>query len=455
MSLSKTEIQLASGVVARVVMVEAATFAVEPYFHEAAAPAVRRIAAGLARARLGAGTYDVPHPSVRQQPQAYAWGDGRMIEVSAARVGIILDRLGGAGQTPIELWRDRRSPTPTPLPVPMAETDLLRLRSASLKHHQLLANGNYLLFHHEELDTPFEAYGDPVGLIVAAGTVLAPAQTNRACLTRRAGRFAFERLQFADMRITLPGGGDIPAHGFGGFDAGQAAGPVAIARYFGSLDGTTPADPAVTEGVIVGRHAVAIIQGGEVPIPRTGCILRFPGEPDLDVLAALRAGEPLDYRLGRDPVEEAIQAGPRVLSGGQVTVDEDTMLAEHVFVEGAPGDLRQPSPFRWHADAHVTRAARLGAGTRGDGTLFFCAVEGNSSYVGSDRARGATLHDLACLLAQFGAVEGLHLDGGGSTQLFRPYGGALLRPGDVCHDFPDPTAAYDRPVPLGLRLDLL
>lgn len=453
MSISKTSVVLPSGVEARIVVVEAAGFAVEPYFHEPAAPAVRRIAEGLARARLGALSYDVPHPSVRQVAQSCAWGDGRTIDVHAARVGLILDRLAEAGISPADLWRDRRGEAPTRLPAPMAETDLLRLRSAGLERHQLLTNAGYFLFHHEELDTPFEAYGDPVGLVAADGTILAPPQVNRASLTRRADRFAVERLKFSDLRITLPGAGDIPTHAFGSFDPAQAAGPIALARYFGALDALTPADSAVTEVVVVGRHAVAVAIGGDIPIPRTGCVLRFPGRPDASVLDALTAGEPIAYRLEGQPIDEAVQAGPRIVSGGQITVDEATLLTEQVFVKEASGDLGQPSPFRWHADAHHTRAARLGAGIRSDGTLFFCAVEGNSSYSG-DRARGATLHDIAGLLAEFGALEGIHLDGGGSMQLFRPYGGALLRPGDVCHDFADDYAAYDRPVPVGLLLDL-
>lgn len=452
--MSKTDIVLASGVEARIVVVEAAAFSVEPYFHDAAAPSVRLIAAGLARARLGAFTYDVPHPSVRQQAQTCAWGDGRTIEVHSARVAAILDELARTGTAPAELWRDRRTPSPAHLPVPMAGTDLLRLRSAGLSRHQLLVNGSYFLFHHEEFDTPFEAYGDPIGLVVANGAILSPAQTNRASLTRQAGRYAIRRLQFSDLRITLPGGRVIPVHAFGGFGAGEAAEPIAIARYFGAVNGCTPADPAITEVVVVGRHAVGFIRGGNLPVPRTGCILRFPGGLEPDLLNALMAGEPVCYQFEDLSLDEAVQAGPLIVSNGQVTVDEETMRAEQVFVAEATGDLRQPSPFRWHADAHQTRAARLGAGVRSDGTLFFCAVEGSSSYAGGRQARGATLHDLACLLRQLDALDGLHLDGGGSTQLFRPYGGALLRPGDVCHDFADQFAAYERPVPLGLRLDL-
>lgn len=83
------------------------------------------------------------------------------------------------------------------------------------------------------------------------------------------------------------------------------------------------------------------------------------------------------------------------------------------------------------------------------------AVEGKSSFVeAGGGASGASLHDLAELLQRLGAVEGLHLDGGGSTQLFRPFGGSLLRPGDFCRGFEDVAADYDRPLPLGVRLGL-
>ena len=51
-----------------------------------------------------------------------------------------------------------------------------------------------------------------------------------------------------------------------------------------------------------------------------------------------------------------------------------------------------------------------------------------------------------------GAVTAMHLDGGGSTQVFTPGGGALIAPRDVHHGMTDSPAQFDRPLPLALRL---
>jgi len=121
------------------------------------------------------------------------------------------------------------------------------------------------------------------------------------------------------------------------------------------------------------------------------------------------------------------------------------------------GDAPRPdsvpvSPHAWAADWIQTRAARLSAGITAQRRLIICAVEGTSSFFRDGPARGATLHDLAHLMVEEGAVTALHLDGGGSTQVFCHGGGALIAPRDVHHRMPDSPAQFDRPLPLGLVL---
>ncbi|WP_320198609.1 phosphodiester glycosidase family protein [Agrobacterium sp. rho-13.3] len=452
--LRKDVITLASGAEAQVVFIPVERFHVESLNLAPPAEAVDMIAAGLSSARLETTTYPVPHPAVRSaQPQSLPGFGAAEIEVWAERVAIISHGYRGVRVTTTELWHDRRGPVPGKLPVPLAHVDLLRLRSATLARNQILANANHFLFDPREFDTPFEAYGDPIGMVVAKGVILHPPQVPRACLVSDSGRCMITNNAFEDVVLVLPGGMEIPAHGAGAFD--DVPRPVAIARYFGSMDGLTPASEVAVEIAVVGRHAVAIARGGQLPIPRTGCVIRFPGEPDQTLLDALHRGEPVTYRLLKGHIEEGVQSGPRLVTGGRIETDKAAFLKEGVFVEGVEGDLSQPSPYDWHADLHETRAARLGAGIDAEGHLFLIAVEGKSSYVeGAGAAIGATLHDIAELLLRFGAVEGLHLDGGGSTQLFQPFGGSLLRPGDFCKGFNDAVADYDRPLPLGLKLEL-
>lgn len=455
-ALTKKSVKLAADVTTDIVTINLGDFGVEVYSEQASNPDVARISTRLTETRLHSTAFDVPHPSVRAtHPRAVDGIEGRSIELWAERAVIAHERYSGEG-FPVEvLWRDRRSTSPTVLPVPLAQCDLLRVRSGGLGLNELLVNASYFLFESRELDTPFEAFGDPVGMLVADSIILQPPQVRRATLCRMAGSVDIVDFDFSQVRITLPGGLKIGAHPQGQFD-GQAYenDAVAISRYFGAPEGITSASNNALDIAIVGRHAVAISEGGMMPVPRTGCVLRFPASTRPEALDRLRNGEPVEYEIVGHQPTQAVQTGPRILTNGRSPRDEDFFFREGMLINGSPGDLGQPAPASWKTDWHKTRAARLGAGVRADGSIFLLAIEGQSAFL-SGPVRGATLADLSEQLRLEGAVEGIHLDGGGSVQVFRPYGGSLLRPGDFCKAFDDMMADYDRPLPMGLRVELL
>jgi hypothetical protein len=184
-----------------------------------------------------------------------------------------------------------------------------------------------------------------------------------------------------------------------------------------------------------------------MPIPRAGCVLRFPSDTQVDEVG------PVTYQLTSDIIE-AVQAGPLIVENNGAMDEARNIFAEEMMQmhSSRPDDV-PISPHRWAADWHDTRAARLAAGMSDSGQLFFCAVVGSSSfYRGTSETEGATLHDLAHLMAQEGAKTAMNLDGGGSTQVFCEGGGALLAPRDVHHGLPDERVQYDRPLPLALKL---
>ncbi|MCZ7448286.1 phosphodiester glycosidase family protein [Rhizobium rhizogenes] len=453
-AILKETVTLSSGIEANIAIVHVEHFRVQPFNERPPSDLVLRTEVALATARLDAEIYPVAHPAMRSDvTSSIDFGETR-IELWGDRAVAIADRYAHVGLTAEQLWRDRRGATPSPFPAPLAHTDLMRLWSASLEKDEIFTNANYFLFEPSEFDTPFEAYGDPIGMVVTGGVILYPPQVPRTCLVSDGERSTLKNLSFNDIAISLPGAIEVPSHSMGEFH-GAATRPIALARYFGSMDGLTPEGKDVVEIAVVGRHAVALGRGGRMPIPRTGCVIRFPQEPDASMVHALKQGEPITYSFLDGVVLEGVQAGPRLVSGGAFSPDDTIFHCEGVFVEGAAGDLFQSSPDNWKADWHETRAARLGAGIDARGQLFLVAVEGQSSYSkGGGPLRGATLFDIAELLHRYGAVEGMHLDGGGSTQLFRPFGGSILRPGNFCRGFEDVEADYDRPLPLGLRLKL-
>ncbi len=417
------ERRLASGKTARVLRIDPDRFDVLPLFTERATPAEDRLAQVLGEARLSAPLVPVPPASVR-----------------ASRPEIReIDGLG-----PVNCLADRHCAAPDGAHL-AAPLHLLRLAAARLARGELLVNANHFLFLPPELAGPWDAYGDPIGLTMADGIVETPPQLRRACLLMTRTGPAIRRLGFADCSITLPDGRRATPHAHG--PAGRTDPLTAVALFHGSQGGASPVAPEAWDVAFVGRHAVALKPGGGMPIPRAGCVIRFASRTEAE------AAPQITYDLAPD-IAQGVQAGPVIVEDGVPTqAGRDIFAEETMRPDPARADAVAVSPHAWAADWSETRAARLSAGITAGGSLFFCAVEGTSSFFRkAGEAAGATLHDLACLMAEEGAQIAMHLDGGGSTQVFCEGGGALLTPRDVHHDLPDSPAQFDRPLPLALKL---
>jgi len=409
------EQRLASGVLAQVVRLAPQGFCVKPCFNQDAPADETRLALTLARARLGLPVASVPPAARRMAP--------RDIEGSL-RIAARADARSGVACAPLRL---------------------LRTVAAGLAPGEFLINACYFLFLPPEVSAPFDAYGDPVGLTLADGVIETPPQVRRACLLMTDAGPEIRRIGFADIAVRSAQGQDFTPHRFGVPD--QTGPGIAFALFHGSINGTTPPGRGLWDVAFVGRHAVALSQGGGLSIPRAGCVLRCANRADADLVASA----PLHYTLLN--VLQGVQSGPVIVEAGGATQAGRDVFTEELMSADAPRPDTVPvSPHAWAADLHSTRAARLAAGITGNGQLFFCAVEGTSSFLRDGPARGATLHDLAQLMIDEGAVQAMHLDGGGSTQVFCEGGGALITPRDVHHGFPDSPAQFDRPLPLGLVL---
>jgi len=107
----------------------------------------------------------------------------------------------------------------------------------------------------------------------------------------------------------------------------------------------------------------------------------IPGSP------AKLKGEPVEW-----PAEDALGAGPALVSNGQARV---TANEEVFFGSSIP-------------DTHP----RTAAGIRDDGTLLLLVVDGRQPA-----SRGVGLEQLAAIMVALGAREALNLDGGGSSAL--------------------------------------
>lgn len=90
------------------------------------------------------------------------------------------------------------------------------------------------------------------------------------------------------------------------------------------------------------------------------------------------------------PMEDALAAGPALLRGGVVTIPVD----EEVFFQTTIPNVHP----------------RTAAGIDADGRILLMVVDGRQSD-----SRGVSLEELAALMLEFGAVDALNLDGGGSS----------------------------------------
>lgn len=109
--------------------------------------------------------------------------------------------------------------------------------------------------------------------------------------------------------------------------------------------------------------------------------------------------------------------------------------ARSTVISFRASDLKRPT---W---ASCRRCAQQ---TRSNKTHYL--ITQDSVFENTGLSEGATLADAAQRMLEFGAVDAMNLDGGGSTQLFTG-AGALVRPSDTRGVS---FASYDRLIPTAI-----
>ncbi|WP_147281349.1 phosphodiester glycosidase family protein, partial [Gaiella occulta] len=158
--------------------------------------------------------------------------------------------------------------------------------------------------------------------------------------------------------------------------------------------------------------------GGAVPIPAGGAVLVARGSSAAALTAEAAVGSTVTARLIFKPdwpgVVSAIGGGPQIVRDGAP-----------VFRAGEAFTSSQLGP----------RTARTGVGQLADGRIVLVAVDGRQPGY----SVGMTNFELAQTLVRLGAVNGMALDGGGSTSM--AFDGALLN---------RPSGGAERPVSTAL-----
>lgn len=250
-----------------------------------------------------------------------------------------------------------------------------------------------------------ESYiGSPLGLLISDGELLSPPLFNKpAFLVYPDGRLDIQRVNCSqgisisagDSRFVLPASARNPLHPsvgqacfydllFGG-DAIPGAGRV-IVRLAGN---------AIVETLDTGSI-------GEVPILPVGLTLSFPA--DLLPTAWRRSGTRLRIEmLGWEPLEHAVEAGPMLVSRGQVSLDMETEGWETV------NSIRAQAARLDFTDLRGPKIA-IGLGKRND--LHLVAINGRIR-----ESVGASHPELGQVLVGMGVQKAMGFDPGGSSTL--------------------------------------
>lgn len=190
------------------------------------------------------------------------------------------------------------------------------------------------------------------------------------------------------------------AYNIGGVDCARGADSLIVYNnYQGQTTGTNDygAEAVVDKGVV----SLVTIGKGNNAIPPGGYVISAHGSKR-SIVEKLRAGDRVKFEEqlvdvdGAGDFDKAVQvigAGPRLVRDGKVYVN--------VIEEEFPADIR------------VGRAPRSAVGVTKYGDYILAVVDGRQAH-----SRGCTLHEWATILVNdFGAVNAINLDGGGSTEL--------------------------------------
>jgi len=303
-------------------------------------------------------------------------------------------------------------------------------------------NTAFFLLEHNDFFSFHSALGEPFGLFVQDGDILRPPLYQRATLLQRAdGSWQAGLFSMKDVSIILADGtlADGTRLGPGSpmpFTLNVPAEVTVYTRIYGTAThgralGRTPSAPGRVELTIIDQRVVGWKEEGGLDIPQNGFVLSFaPGvlapEAQARLRVSLRARPAVSYRFGpeeQQDIVQALQVGPLLLRGGR-SVLTPTRLAEEEFWVDRPGDNGRLQigvvPTEYPDDVDRTRAGRVGIGVDREGRLVVVGVAGiekRAVHLEAD-SQGATLVELAELLADAGAIEAVNLDGGGSTQIF-------------------------------------
>ncbi len=244
--------------------------------------------------------------------------------------------------------------------------------------------------------------GEPAGVLAIDGKVMSEPLDGRAAFGLIASPAStgiiFGHLKFSGYIESARG----HRHAIDGVNRPRGADELIV--YTPEFHRTTLTTPDGLEIIAQRNRIIGIREGGSSVIPAYGFVISAAGRARDWALTHLRNGSPVRIELKLIPVESEIaEAWKRAsfIVGGGPQLIKDARITITTESEGIAA--------RFASDRHPrTAIAKLK-----DGRILLATIDGRQPGV----SVGMTLAELASLLLEFGAVDGINLDGGGSTTM--------------------------------------
>jgi hypothetical protein len=250
--------------------------------------------------------------------------------------------------------------------------------------------------------------GDPVGVLQIDGKLLSePYKERVACgIINRDNKsdVVIGHLKWSgEAQIGTLRFGNNPAYPIAGMNRQREANEMLLFTpefHRTTLTTTGGVEITVQNGVIASLRDSA----GSTPIPHDGVILSCSGTAREWVLTNVRLGMKASMTTQIEVIEQEKSTGFRAaedIVGGVSQLIADGKIALTWQREGAAEDFA------------ITRHPRTAIAKLADGRILLATVDGRQPGISA----GMTLAELAQMLLDFGAVQAMNLDGGGSTTM--------------------------------------
>ncbi|HEY8563384.1 MAG TPA: phosphodiester glycosidase family protein [Pyrinomonadaceae bacterium] len=253
------------------------------------------------------------------------------------------------------------------------------------------------------LDTSIFA-GDAVGILKIDGKVLSESSNNRIALLIKNEK-TVTKVEFVRLNISMFLLAGPRIFQISGVNRERKNDEIIL--YTPEFHSTTLTGTDGLEIIVEGNKITRILNGkGSNRIPQNGFVISVTGK-FIEELKYLKVGNKLSYAL-----PPSAHNGLTDSSNSKISFSEDVTNGVPELIKDGKIDITWEQE-KSSKEFVETRHPRTAVAKLKDGKFLMITIDGRS-----EASAGIGLEDLAKLLLEFGAVDAMNLDGGGSTTMF-------------------------------------